>query len=184
MQVAPIKSVCVFCGAKEGADPKYMATAFRTGEMIAELGLKLVYGGGGGGLMGAVASGAMRAGGEVHGIIPTKLIERELAKKDITSMEEVPDMAVRKTKMIAQSDAFISLPGGLGTLDEMFEVMTLRQLGYHSKPVGLLNQDGYYDNLVAMCEGFLRDGFVRDTEYRYLIVERSPEALLKRLVQN
>jgi uncharacterized protein (TIGR00730 family) len=96
-------------------------------------------------------------------------------------MEEVPDMAVRKNKMIAQSDAFISLPGGLGTLDEMFEVMTLRQLSYHSKPVGLLNQEGYYDNLIAMCEGFLRDGFVRDSEYRYLVIEKSPEALLDKL---
>jgi uncharacterized protein (TIGR00730 family) len=174
-------SICVFCGAKEGASPKYMEMAYYTGELIAKRGLKLIYGGGGGGLMGAVASGAMAAGGQVHGIIPTKLIERELAKRDITSMEEVPDMALRKTKMIAQSDAFISLPGGLGTLDEMFEVMTLRQLSYHSKPVGLLNQDGYYDNLIAMCEGFLRDGFVRDSEYRYLVVEKSPEALLDKL---
>ncbi len=176
-------SICVFCGAKEGASPKYMEMAYYTGELIARRGLKLIYGGGGGGLMGSVASGAMAAGGEVHGIIPTKLIERELAKRDITSMEEVPDMAVRKNKMIVQSDAFISLPGGLGTLDEMFEVMTLRQLGYHSKPVGLLNQDGYYDNLITMCEGFLRDGFVRDSEYRYLVIEKSPEALLDKLLK-
>jgi uncharacterized protein (TIGR00730 family) len=174
-------SICVFCGAKEGASPKYMEMAYYTGELIAQRGLKLIYGGGGGGLMGAVASGAMAAGGEVHGIIPTKLIERELAKRDITSMEEVPNMAVRKNQMIMQSDAFISLPGGLGTLDEMFEVMTLRQLAYHSKPVGLLNQDGYYDNLIAMCEGFLRDGFVRDSEYRYLVIEKSPEVLLDKL---
>jgi uncharacterized protein (TIGR00730 family) len=160
-------SICVFCGAKEGASPKYMEMAYYTGELIAKRGLKLIYGGGGGGLMGAVASGAMAAGGQVHGIIPTKLIER--------------DMAARKNKMIAQSDAFISLPGGLGTLDEMFEVMTLRQLSYHSKPVGLLNQDGYYDNLIAMCEGFLHDGFVRDSEYRYLVIEKSPEALLDKL---
>jgi uncharacterized protein (TIGR00730 family) len=171
-------SICVFCGAKEGASPKFMDMAYYTGELIAKRGLKLIYGGGGGGLMGAVASGAMAAGGQVHGIIPTKLIERELAKRDITSMEEVPDMAVRKNKMIAQADAFISLPGGLGTLDEMFEVMTLRQLNYHNKPVGLLNQDGYYDHLIAMCEGFLRDGFVRDSEYRYLVIEKTPEALL------
>ena len=109
----------------------------------------------------------------MHGIIPSKLIERELAKRDITSMEEVPDMAVRKNKMIAQSDAFISLPGGLGTLEEMFEVMTLRQLRYHNKPVGLLNQDGYYDNLDAMCGGFLSEGFVRDSEYQYLVIENS-----------
>jgi uncharacterized protein (TIGR00730 family) len=174
-------SICVFCGAKEGASPKFMDMAYYTGELIAKRGLKLIYGGGGGGLMGAVASGAMAAGGQVHGIIPTKLIERELAKRDITSMEEVPDMAVRKNKMIAQADAFISLPGGLGTLDEMFEVMTLRQLNYHNKPVGLLNQDGYYDHLIAMCEGFLRDGFVRDSEYRYLVIEKTPEALLDNL---
>jgi uncharacterized protein (TIGR00730 family) len=174
-------SICVFCGAKEGASPKFMDMAYYTGELIAKRGLKLIYGGGGGGLMGAVASGAMAAGGQVHGIIPTKLIERELAKRDITSMEEVPDMAVRKNKMIAQADAFISLPGGLGTLDEMFEVMTLRQLNYHNKPVGLLNQDGYYDHLIAMCEGFLRDGFVRDSEYRYLVIEKTPESLLDNL---
>ncbi len=174
-------AICVFCGAKDGADPKYLAMAYRTGQVIASLGHTLIYGGGGGGLMGAVASGALAAGGKVHGIIPTKLIERELAKKDITSMEVVPDMAVRKTRMIAQSDAFISLPGGLGTLDEMFEVMTLRQLAYHDKPVGLLNQDGYYDHLIAMCEGFIKEGFVRDSEYRYLVVSPTPEDLMARL---
>jgi uncharacterized protein (TIGR00730 family) len=179
-----MSSICVFCGAKEGADPKYMETAFATGVAIAERGLKLIYGGGGGGLMGALASGAMHAGGQVHGIIPTKLIERELAKKDITSMEEVPNMAVRKNRMIEMSDAFISLPGGLGTLDEMFEVMTLRQLAYHAKPVGLLNQDGYYNNLIAMCEGFIRDGFVKDSEYRYLVIEPTPSSLLDKLFLN
>lgn len=176
-------SICVFCGAKDGANPKYVEVAYRTGQAIARRGLKLVYGGGGGGLMGAVASGALAEGGDVHGIIPTKLIERELAKKGLTSMEEVPSMSARKTRMIEVSDAFISLPGGLGTLDEMFEVMTLRQLGYHNKPVGLLNQDGYYDHLMAMCESFIKEGFVYEREYRYLLIESNVETLLDSLLK-
>ena len=132
--------------------------------------------------MGEVASAALEAGGEVVGVIPEILMRRELGKRDVTRLEVVPDMATRKERMIEISDAFIALPGGLGTLDEIFEVLTLRQIGFHHKPVGLLNYQGYFEQLLVACKGFVAEGFVRPGDLEHLVVEPEIELLLDRLV--
>lgn len=178
-----IRSVCVFCGAKPGLVPVYAELARETGRAIARRGWRLIYGGGSVGLMGEVAAAALEAGGEVAGVIPEILMRSELGKHDVTRLEVVPDMATRKERMVELSDAFIALPGGLGTLDELFEVMTLRQLGLHRKPVGLLNHEGYFEGLLAMCSGFVGAGFVHPRDLDYLIVESEVESLLERIAR-
>lgn len=174
-------AICVFCGAKPGNDPKYTRLAETVGRALAQRGHRLVYGGGNVGLMGALANGALSAGGQVTGIIPHKLLERELAHKGIQQMEVVPDMATRKDRMIAISDAFLSLPGGLGTLDEMFEVLTLRQIGYHNKPSALLNLDGYFSPLVAALHSFVASGLVDRREVDRLLVADDARVALDQL---
>jgi len=154
------KTLCVFCGAKGGADPRWALAAGEFGAQVARRGWALVYGGGRVGLMGALADGALSQGGEVIGVIPTRLMERELAHRGLTRLEVVADMAVRKQRMVELSDAFAALPGGLGTLDELFEVLTLRQIGEHALPLVLYNQAGYWDRLVAACRAMVADGFV------------------------
>jgi hypothetical protein len=146
------KSLCVFCGSQHGTDRRFRAAATRLGELAAGAGLQLIYGGGRVGLMGAVADAAMAAGGEVVGLIPARLLEREVGHRAITELIVARDMFDRKDQMIARADAFIVLPGGLGTLDEMLEVVTLRQLGYHAKPIVLVNLAGYWDPLIALVE--------------------------------
>ncbi len=158
------RTICVFCGAKTGNDPRWMLEAAAFGRALAARGWVLVYGGGKVGLMGALADGALSAGGEVVGVIPQKLMQRELAHRGVARLEVVADMAERKTRMIALSDAFVALPGGLGTLDELFEVLTLAQVGYHRKPMALHNQDGYWDGLLTVCEGMVASGFVHAHE--------------------
>jgi uncharacterized protein (TIGR00730 family) len=164
------KSICVFCGAKPGNNLKYAALANTFGKALAKSGHRLVYGGGKVGLMGAVAEGALALGGDVLGIMPQALLDRELGHTGLTQLEIVNSMSVRKDRMIAASDAFIALPGGLGTLDELFEVMTLRQIGYHSKPVVVLNQDGYFTPLLEACRQMLEAEFVYPSELEYLLV--------------
>lgn len=176
-----IRAVCIFCGAKPGLSPAYAELARASGRAIARRGWRIVYGGGSVGLMGEVAAAALEAGGEVVGIIPEILMRLEVGKRDVTRLEVVADMATRKERMIEISDAFIALPGGLGTLDELFEVLTLRQIGFHHKPVGLLNHDGYFEGLLAMCAGFVAEGFVRPGDLDHLMVEPEIEALLARL---
>lgn len=176
-----IRSVCIFCGAKPGLTPEYAELARECGRAIALRGWQLVYGGGSIGLMGEAAAAALAAGGEVVGVIPEVLMRRELGKHDVTRLEVVPDMATRKERMVEISDAFIALPGGLGTLDELFEVLTLRQIGFHHKPVGLLNHNGYFEQLLAMCAGFVAAGFVHPGDLDYLVVEAQVDSLLARL---
>ena len=176
-----IRSVCIFCGAKPGLSPMYAELARVSGRAIARRGWRIVYGGGSVGLMGEVAAAALEAGGEVVGIIPEILMRLEVGKRDVSRLEVVADMATRKERMIQISDAFIALPGGLGTLDELFEVLTLRQIGFHRKPVGLLNHGGYFEGLLAMCAGFVAEGFVRPGDLDYLMVEPEIEALLARI---
>ena len=171
-------AICVFCGARPGFDPAHAELARQTGAAIAGRGWRLVYGGGRVGLMGALADGALAAGGEVIGIIPEALMARELAHRGVTDLQIVPDMSVRKQRMVERSDAFIALPGGFGTLDELFEVLTLRQTRYHAKPVRLLDPDGYYDRLLAMCEGFVQAGFVPEKDLPLVRRERAIEPLL------
>jgi uncharacterized protein (TIGR00730 family) len=153
------KSLCVFCGSQYGSERRFRAAATRLGELVANAGLKLIYGGGRVGLMGAVADAAMAAGGEVLGLIPARLLEREVGHRAITELVVARDMFDRKDQMIARADAFVVLPGGLGTLDELLEVVTLRQLGYHGKPIVLVNLAGYWDPLIALVDQVITHGF-------------------------
>ena len=154
-------SVCIFCGAKPGLDgSRHVSDAYQAGQLIAQKGWRLVYGGGGLGLMGSAADGALNVGGNVLGVIPERLVEAELAHPGVTELRIVPDMAVRKTRLIEQSDAFLILPGGMGTLDELFEVITLTQLGYMQKPIIIYNPDGFYDLLMQFGDHLVASGFV------------------------
>lgn len=149
---ASIRSLCVFCGANPGSDLIYTAMAYELGEALANRKIRLVYGGGSVGMMGAVAEGCLHAGGEVVGVIPQILKDRELGHKGITRMETVANLAERKQRMADLSDAFVTLPGGLGTLNELFEMLDWRRIGIHEKPTGLLNVSGFYDDLIAFCD--------------------------------
>ncbi|MCZ7560014.1 MAG: TIGR00730 family Rossman fold protein [Burkholderiaceae bacterium] len=175
------KWICVFCGAKPGADPKYLEAARETGRAIASRGWGLVFGGGRVGLMAALADAALAAGGEVIGVIPRALMAREPGHPGVSRLEIVVDMAVRKQRMIELADGFVTLPGGLGTLDELFEVLTLRQIGQHARPVGLYNLDGYFDTLLAACREFVARGFVLPGDIDFLVQEPRIEPLLDRL---
>lgn len=175
------RSICVFCGAKPGFDPEWARLARACGGAIARRGWRLVYGGGRVGLMGEMADAALLAGGEVVGVIPEGLLSREVGHAGLTRLEVVPDMAVRKTRMVEMADAFVTLPGGLGTLDELFEVLTLRQTRYHRKPVGLLNARAYWDPLLRACTGMVEAGFVSTSDLDCLLVADDIETLLERL---
>lgn len=152
-------AVCVFCGSRAGGSPAFAEAAAALGEGLARLGMTLVYGGGDVGLMAVVANAATAAGGTVVGFIPQRLMEREVGKRGITDLVVTETMFERKARMIAGSDAFVTLPGGLGTLDELLEVVTLRQLGYHDKPVLLVDTEGYWKPFLAMYADVVAKGF-------------------------
>ncbi|MFJ4391293.1 LOG family protein [Pseudomonas soli] len=174
----PVRSVCVFCGASIGANPAYREAAVALGQAIARRGLTLVYGGGAVGLMGTVADAAMAAGGEVVGIIPQSLMNAEIGHKGLTRLEVVDGMHARKARMAELSDAFIALPGGLGTLEELFEVWTWGQLGYHAKPLGLLDVNGFYAKLGGFLDHIVEEGFVRKQHRAMLLLGEQPDELL------
>lgn len=153
--------ICIFCGAHAGRDDRYRTIAEATSRAIVEAGFGIVYGGGRVGLMGAIADAALAAGGEVVGVIPETLASAEVAHQGVTSLHVVQSMHERKALMADLSDAFIALPGGFGTMDELHEILTWRQLAIHNKPVGLLNVDGFYDHLLALYERMEDEGFVR-----------------------
>lgn len=176
-----LRSVCVFCGASTGVTPVYREAAVALGQAIAQRGLTLVYGGGAVGLMGIVADAALAAGGEVIGIIPVSLQRAEIAHPGLTRLEVVDGMHARKARMAELSDAFIALPGGLGTLEELFEVWTWGQLGYHGKPLGLLEVNGFYEKLTGFLDHVVGEGFVRPHHRAMLQVEAQPDALLTAL---
>ncbi len=155
-----MKSVCVYCGANAGATPIYASTATELGRHLADAGLRLVYGGGNTGLMGAVANGVLDAGGEVTGVIPQHLVDWEVAHKGLTTLEVVGSMHERKSRMFDLSDGFIALPGGFGTLEEVFEMLTWRQLNIGQKPIAFLNVNGYYSPLMAMIEHMVAEKFL------------------------
>ncbi|MDX9672517.1 MULTISPECIES: TIGR00730 family Rossman fold protein [unclassified Pseudomonas] len=178
-----LKSVCVFCGANAGTDPAYTEAAKALGRALAERHLTLVYGGGAVGLMGLVADAALAAGGEVIGIIPQSLMDKEIGHKSLTRLEVVDGMHARKARMAELSDAFVALPGGLGTLEELFEVWTWGQLGYHGKPLGLLEVNGFYSKLTAFLDHIVGEGFVRAPHRDMLQVSESPQTLLDALDQ-
>ena len=154
-----INSLCVFCGSRFGNDPTYEQAARELGAVMADKGIRLIYGGGGIGLMGVVANAVMENGGEVIGVIPKFLDEMEVGKLDITKLIITNNMHERKSKMFELSDGFISLPGGLGTLDETFEIMTWKQLKVHSKPVIILDVAGYWSELSALINALISKGF-------------------------
>jgi uncharacterized protein (TIGR00730 family) len=155
------KRVCVYCGSSNAVAPHYKEAATAVGRTLAERGIDVVFGGGRVGLMGAVADGALAAGGRVYGVIPEKLVAHELAHPGCTELFVVDGMHPRKLMMATLSDAFIALPGGWGTMEELFEVTTWAQLNYHLKPVGLLNQGGFYDPLLAWVQRAVDEGFIR-----------------------
>ncbi len=154
-----LRSVCVFCGSRHGARPSYAEAARQTGAMIARRGWRLVYGAGDVGLMGEVARAAMAEGAPTMGIIPVHLLRREVGKRDLTQMVITEDMHERKKVMFMNSDAIVVLPGGAGSLDEFFEVLTWRQIGLHEKPIFLLNTDGYWDSLIHLMNNVIAEGF-------------------------
>lgn len=174
-------SLCVFCGSRPGQRPAFAAAARGVGTSIAHLGWQLVYGGGRAGLMGELADAALAGGARVVGVIPQSLMQRELGHAGLSELHVVQTMHERKRLMAEASDAFLALPGGIGTMEELFEVWTWRQLGYHDKPLGLLNTDGYYDKLLDFVADAVAGGFLSTEHSALLQVDSKAEALLQRL---
>ncbi len=175
-------SICVYCGSRPGVDQAFAATAARVGHWIGSRGGQLVYGGGRSGLMGVVADATLAAGGRVIGVIPTSLVEREHAHRGCTELLIVDTMHERKRLMAEHADAFLALPGGIGTFEEFFEAWTWRQLGYHDKPIGLLNQNGYYDALLEFIAHSIACGLMDDNQLRLMQAGNDWQALLEQLV--
>lgn len=181
MAERPLHSICVFCGSQAGEHPAYAEGARQLGTLLAREGIRIVYGGSSLGLMGALANAALEQGGKVTGIIPTGLVQREVANHAVSDLIVVGSMHERKTQMSELADGFIALPGGLGTLEEFFEILTWAQLGIHDKPCGLLNLEGYFDPLVDFLDVAVREGFLL-SKYRSLMLEEpDPAAMLGRM---
>lgn len=174
-----MKSICVFCGSRDGSDPAFTDAAKETGLALAMAGIRLVYGGGKVGLMGTVADAALAAGGEVTGVIPDFLLALERGHGSLTELIEVDSMHTRKRVMAERSEGFIALPGGLGTLDELCEILTWAQLGLHRHPVGLLNVQGYFDPFIAFVEDMVEKGFLNQAGRDRILVEDSATLLLR-----
>lgn len=181
--MTPAFSVCVYCGSRSGALPIYGEVAAATGRWIGDHGGQLVYGGGRNGLMGIVADATLQAGGRTVGIIPTALVELETAHLGCTELHVVDTMHERKRMMAERADVFLALPGGIGTFEELFEVWTWRQLGYHDKPIGLVNVAGYYDGLLAFLRNSLSQQFMGEAQMRLIRSGSDPGQLLPELVQ-
>jgi len=176
-----MKSICVYCGSSDKISPVYLEAALQTGREIAKAGLQLWYGAGSTGLMGAVADGALQAGGEVIGVIPALFNTPQLAHLSLTRLEVVDSMHQRKERLAQQADAFVALPGGYGTFEEFFEILTWAQIGLHCKPVGLLNIHRYFDPLLAMVEHARREGFIYAEHRALFVAEEHPQRLLAAL---
>jgi uncharacterized protein (TIGR00730 family) len=176
-----IQSICVYCGSNAGAHPSYAEAAKAVGRALAESGLRLVYGGGQVGLMGILADAAIDAGGEVTGVIPAFLDHKEIAHPRVSDMHIVETMHERKMMMAEKADGFIAMPGGLGTLEELFEMWTWSQLGRHQKPLGLLNVNGYWDQMLGFLDHMQAEGFVEARHRKMLSCETSPEAVIEAL---
>lgn len=179
----PLQRVCVFCGSSAGEDPRYLEAASRLGAALAGRNLGLVYGGSRIGLMGRLAEAALEAGGEVVGIMPRPLMNRELVHPGLAELVVTESMHERKAEMVSRSDGFIAAPGGLGTFEEFFEVLTWAQLGFHRKPCGLLNVGDYYKSLTLLLDRAVKEGFVQDAHRRMVLVEEDPETLLDRMTE-
>ena len=181
-ETKPAFSLCVYCGSRPGTSPEFAAVARQVGAWIGANGGQLVYGGGHNGLMGVVADATLAAGGRVVGVIPKALVDKEWAHRGCTELHIVDTMHERKRIMAEHADAFLALPGGIGTLEEFFEVWTWRQLGYHDKPVGLLNQAGYYDHLLAFLAASVKNGFMNDDLMALIRTGSDPVVLIKQLL--
>lgn len=178
-----MKRICVFCGSSSGTRPVYRSAAQALGRSLAEQGLELVYGGGNVGLMGTVADACLAAGGQVIGIIPQALMGKEVAgrhleHRQLTRLEVVDSMHTRKARMAELADGFIALPGGFGTFEEFCEIITWGQLGFHTKPCGLLNVEGYYDALLGLFDHAVAEGFLRQENRQLVLTAQEPDALL------
>lgn len=178
-----LSSICVFCGSQTGNRPEYAAAAAQFGKLLAERGIRVVNGAGHVGLMGVLSDAALAARGQVIGVIPQMLVDRELAHRQLTELRIVRSMHERKALMAELSDAFVALPGGMGTYEELCEVLTWAQLGIHPKPCGCLNVLGYFDPLAAMLDHAVREGFLRPDQRRILNSANRPEELLALLEQ-
>jgi uncharacterized protein (TIGR00730 family) len=176
-----VRRVCVFCGSTPGHDPRYADAARRLARGLASRGIGVVFGGGSIGLMGVLADHALAAGAEVTGVIPHGLAARELAHRGVADMRVVPTMHARKALMAELAEGFVALPGGMGTFEELFEIVTWGQLGIHRKPIGVLNVAGYYDPLVALLGHAVAEGFVSAAGRDLVIVDDEPERLLDRM---
>jgi uncharacterized protein (TIGR00730 family) len=179
---AHVTRVCIFCGSSSGARPEYAALARATGEVMLAREIGLVYGGAAVGLMGIIADTVLAGGGEVIGVIPERLSGREIAHAGLTKLHVVGSMHERKALMADLSDAFVALPGGLGTMDELFEIATWSYLGIHGKPIGLINAGGYYDPLLAFLEHAANEGFIRETHRRLIRVATTPDEVFSALL--
>lgn len=175
-----MKSICVFCGSGTGNNPSFSQAARNLGDLLSARSLNLVYGGSNIGLMGIVSAAVRDGGSRVTGVIPERIADNVPGQKGI-ELEVVPGMHERKARMYELADGFISLPGGIGTLEETFEAWTWNQLGYFAKPLALLNVNGFYDSLISFLDGITSDGFVKQNQRDSLIVESDPEALLGRM---
>jgi len=181
-----MRRICVFCGSNAGHDPRYRAAAEQLGGLLAEHGIELVYGGGNVGLMGAVADACLAAGGTVIGVIPEALVGKEVAGRHVdhralTRLEVVDSMHTRKARMAELADGFIALPGGFGTFEEFCEILTWGQLGFHVKPMGLLNVNGFYDPLLALFDKAVDDGFLRQQNRAMALVDVDIASLLDQM---
>lgn len=173
-----MRSICVYCGSADGVREEYLRAARHLGEVLAQRNLRLIYGGGKTGLMGALADGALAAGGEVVGVIIPSMNTPALAHSGLSALEVVPDMHARKARMHELADGYIALPGGFGTLDELFETITWAQIGHHHKPIGLLNVRGYFDRLLAALDYAVAEGFIFQEHRETLLAHEDAEALL------
>jgi uncharacterized protein (TIGR00730 family) len=176
--VPVLRSLCVYCGSSSGTDPVHAETARSLGAAMAEADIRLVFGGGNRGLMGEVANAVLDAGGHVVGVIPRNLFRVEVAHRGVTELIEVDSMHERKLVMFDAADAFVALPGGFGTLEELAEVITWAQIGTHTKPIGVLDPTGYWSPLFAFLDGAVREGFVKDANRNLIVRSESPAQLL------
>ncbi|MCK9211174.1 MAG: TIGR00730 family Rossman fold protein [Ignavibacteriaceae bacterium] len=177
-----MKRLCVFCGSSFGANPAYVKAANDLGTAIAKRGIGLVYGGARVGLMGEIASSVIKAKGEVIGVIPKDLLEKEVAYTDLSDLRVVGSMHERKFLMAELSDGFIALPGGLGTLEEIFEIITWAQLNFHNKPCGLLNIHGYYNDLIKFLDHTVEEKFIEPEHRAMIVIDDDPESLLEKFL--
>jgi uncharacterized protein (TIGR00730 family) len=180
--MASIKSICIYCGSSPGRLDAYSSAAFSVAEALVSRNIRLVYGGASIGIMGLLADQVLKLGGQAIGVIPKALAHKEVAHQQLTELHITQSMHERKMRMAELADGFIALPGGIGTLEELFEIWTWAQLGIHSKPCGLLNVEGYYDSLIGFLDHVLAEQFVKMHHHAMLIVESNPDKLLDRYV--